>query len=127
MIIGMLFTCIILLIACSGSGESSSKDNNGENSNGSLPEPIEIDEELREDGVDLTLESISFEENYIVVDFNAVNTTGHAVDLAAEGIPEDSDSSGLIFEDDTGHTYEYIADRSDHRIKLMDSEKVIGS
>ena len=132
MIVGLLFTCSCLLMACGGSNESSSKDNDGEegstNTGGdSLPDTMEIDEEVREDGVTLTLDSISFEDNYIAVDFNVVNTTGHAVELAAEGSAEDDDLGGLILEDDTGNEYRYIAEGNEQRIKLSDGEKLTGS
>lgn len=101
------------------SDESSSEE--------SLPDEIEIDAEVREDGVTFTLESISFKDDHISVEFNATNTTGHRVELASEGRARDGDLGGILLEDDTGYEYRYVAEGSDQRIGIMDGEEVTGS
>lgn len=95
--------------------------------NSELPEPIELNEEIHEDGIAFTLETITFEEDYITASFHATNTAGHAIELAAKGRAEEDDLGGITLMDDTGFAYRYIADKRIHRIKVLDGEEVTGT
>src|SRR5699024_10739352 len=90
-----------------------------------LPETIEINDETHTDtGVSLELESISFEEDHIAVDFNAENQSGFEVTLASLGRAEGDNLGGITLQDDTGYDYRYVAESEESFINLEDQEKV---
>lgn len=90
-----------------------------------LPETIEINDETHTDtGVSLELESISFEEDHIAVDFNAENQSGFEVTLASLGSAVGDNLGGITLQDDTGYDYRYVAESEESFINLEDQEKV---
>ncbi|QKY68547.1 hypothetical protein [Lentibacillus sp. CBA3610] len=108
--------------------QSSSSDDNASANSNELPKTIEIGEQIQhEDGVTLTLEQISFEEDHITVDFNAENHSGFSEYLASGGRAKGSNLGGITLQDDTGYDYRYVADDDSDRIKLEDQEKVTGT
>ncbi|QKY69791.1 hypothetical protein [Lentibacillus sp. CBA3610] len=96
--------------------------------NQGLPEPLEMNEHVQHpEGVNFTLETITFEEDHISVDFNAENHTGYSQYLASKGRAQGDNLGGITLEDDTGYVYRYVADSDSDRIKFEDGEKVTGT
>src|SRR5690625_5237111 len=115
--------------------DNETNDNNDESSNGEsessndnnidLPDTIEINDETHTDtGVSLELESISFEDDHIAIDFNAENQSGYAVTLASLGSATGDNLGGITLQDDTGYNYRYVAESEESFINLEDQEKV---
>lgn len=74
-------------------------NDNRTTSNKDLPEDMEVNERVKHpNGVVATLETISFEEDYIAVDFMIQNGFGYYVKLSLDGV-------SLI--DDTGFEYSF--------------------
>lgn len=102
--------------------KSSSSEDSLSASDKVLPDTIEVDEQIRHsNGVNLTLEKITFEEDHISVHFNAQNGFGDTVYLAHSG------KDGVTLEDDAGEMYQYIADDDSMKIELKKQEKVTGT
>lgn len=106
--------------------ESSNQESASSNHNNiNLPDTIEIYDVTHTDtGVSLELESISFEDDHIAVDFNAENQSGFEITLASLGSAIGDNLGGITLQDDTGHDYRYVAEAEESFINLEDQEKV---
>lgn len=87
-----------------------------------LPEPIEIDETVYHDnGTILTLESMSFHDEYITVNISVINAAEFDIDLVNGG------RDAAVLEDNTGLSYYFMPPHRNERIQIKEGEKMSGS
>lgn len=91
----------------------------------SLPDPIEVDERQQQpNGTILTVETVSFEDDYISVEFNVQNGYDSKIQLAE--LMNDVNKPGVILGDDTGFDYRYLPGDNQY-LSVESGERMSGS
>lgn len=105
-----------------GSGANDEDPETSTETNAFLSEKMEVNEQISHvNGTVLKLESISFDDEFITVNFTAINGSIGTIGLAWDG------RQGVILEDDTGHTYPFLPPEDNETLEIEEGERLSGS